>query len=666
MNKTASKVTAGSLLIALGIIYGDIGTSPLYAYKAILGHRVIDEVLVYGGVSCVFWTLVFQTSIKYIWLTLRADNDGEGGIFSLYALVRRFGKGLVLPTMIGAAALLADGLITPPISIMSAVEGLGTIKGLEHIPTLPIVIGLITIFFLFQRFGTQKVGSLFGPIMTVWFSMLFVLGINQIIHHPDIIKALNPYYAFELLVRYPGGFWILGAVFLATTGAEALYFDLGHCGIKNIRITWVFVKICLVTNYLGQAAWAMQHLQSSLNGRSPFFEIMPTWFLIIGILIATAAAIIASQAVISGSYTLISEAVHLNFWPRVTIRQPSETKGQIYVPSINLLLWVGCVLIVLFFRTSTSMEAAYGLAIILAMMMTTTLLNSYLIYRLKWNRFATIGIIGLFGTIEMSFFIANIKKFPEGGYLTILLAFVFFLVMYGIYHGRRISNKMTKWVNLDDYNPSLKELSEDLEIPKFATHVIYLTKANTKHQIEQKIINSILSKNPKRADVYWFLHLHRTEAPYTLEYNVHELLDDKVIKVNLHIGFRVQPLTELYFKQIVRELVRKKELNLHTRADGSTKYNAEPDFKFVVIEKYISVENQFTASEGILLNSYFFLKNLGLSDEKAFGLDKSDVVIESIPLVIHPVEDVKLTRQENSHTIPNPKEVADKIGTISN
>ncbi|MEP7323388.1 MAG: KUP/HAK/KT family potassium transporter [Saprospiraceae bacterium] len=660
-SKVHDKVTTASLLVAIGIIYGDIGTSPLYAFKAILGDRTIDEVLVYGGVSCVFWTLVFQTSIKYIWLTLRADNDGEGGIFSLYALVRRFGRGLVTPTMIGAAALLADGLITPPITIMSAIEGLGTLKGLEHIPIIPIVIGIISAFFIIQRFGTQKVGTMFGPVMMIWFTMLFILGFNQIIQHPGILKALNPYYAFELLARYPGGFWLLGAVFLATTGAEALYFDLGHCGIKNIRITWVFVKTCLVTNYLGQAAWAMQHIQTSLDGKSPFFEVMPHWFLLIGILIATAAAIIASQAVISGSYTLISEAVNLNLWPRVTIRQPSETKGQIYVPSINLLLWAGCCMIVLFFKTSTSMEAAYGLAIILAMMMTTTLLNSFLMYRLKWNKIATTGIITLFGSLELCFFIANIKKFPEGGYITILLAFVFFSIMYVIFNGRKISNRMTKWVNLDDFNSSLKELSEDNEIPKFATHLIYLTKANTVHQIEQKIVNSILSKNPKRADVYWFLHLHRTEAPYTLEYNVHELLDDKVIKVNLHVGFRIQPLTELYFKQIVRELVMKKELNLHMRADGATKYNTEPDFKFVVIEKYISVENKFTAKEEILLNSYFFLKNLGLSDEKAFGLDKSDVIVESIPLVIHPVEDAKLKRQDGSFTISHHSEVSDVV-----
>lgn len=646
MIKASTKVTLGTLLIALGIIYGDIGTSPLYVFKAILLDRPIDQILVYGGVSCIFWTLLFQTTIKYIWLTLKADNDGEGGIFSLYALVRRYGKKLVVPTMIGAAALLADGMITPPISVMSAIEGLELIKSLGHIPVLPIVMAIISVLFFFQRFGTKMVGTFFGPVMFVWFLMLLILGVVNVTSHIDILKSLHPYHAYNLLANYPKGFWVLGAVFLATTGAEALYSDLGHAGIKNIRITWIFVKVCLVMNYLGQAAWAMQHIGEDIGGRNPFFEIMPAWFLIIGIIIATMAAIIASQALISGSFTLVSEAVNLNFWPRVSLRQPSETKGHIYVPSVNFILWVGCMLVVLYFQSSTKMEAAYGLAITITMIMTTLLLNSFLIFRLKWNRILIAIIISVFASIELSFLIANISKFPDGGFITLIIGTMFFLVMYIIYNGRKINNKLTKWVNLDDYSQSLNELSADLSIPKFATHLIYLTKANTKHQIEQKIINSILSKNPKRADVYWFLHLHRTEAPYTMAYDVHELLDDKVIKVNLHIGFRIQPMTELYFKQIVKELVQNKELNLHTRADGSTKYNPEPDFKFVVIEKFISVENKFSAGEGIMLNSYFFLKGLGLSDEKAFGLDKSDVIVENIPLVIHSVGKINLTRQE--------------------
>lgn len=373
-HSTSNRVTIASLLVALGIIYGDIGTSPLYVLKAIVGEREISEILVFGGVSLIFWTLVFQTTFKYIVLTLMADNNGEGGVFSLYALVKRYGKYLVIPTILGATTLLADGIITPPISVASAIEGLTMVKGLETLPTVPIVIVILSLLFFFQRFGTQKVGSLFGPIMVVWFSMLFVMGAHEISQFPSVLKAINPYYGYELLVKYPQGFWLLGAVFLCTTGAEALYSDLGHCGIKNIRITWVFVKIALVTNYVGQAAWIMHQGQQTLNGRNPFFEMMPPWFLIPGIIIATLATIIASQALISGSYTLISEAMSLNFWPRVAVRQPTEMKGQIYIPSVNTILWVGCILMILYFKSSSHMEAAYGFSITIAMMMTTYLL----------------------------------------------------------------------------------------------------------------------------------------------------------------------------------------------------------------------------------------------------------------------------------------------------
>jgi KUP system potassium uptake protein len=646
---TKSKITAATLLVALGIIYGDIGTSPLYVLKAIVGDRPISEMLVYGGISCVFWTITFQTTFKYIYLTLKADNNGEGGIFSLYALVRRYGKYLIIPTIIGASTLLADGIITPPISVASAIEGLTNIKGLEHIPTVPIVIFIISGLFFFQRFGTQKVGYAFGPAMLVWFSMLATLGLVQISHHPSIIKALNPAYAYDFLTKYPKGFILLGAVFLATTGAEALYSDLGHCGRKNIRITWALVKTCLILNYMGQAAWIMSNGEGSvMNGRNPFFEIMPHWFLIPGIIIATSAAIIASQALISGSYTLINEAMNMNFWPRVAVRQPSETKGQIYIPSVNIMLWVGCVLMVLHFQNSSNMEAAYGLAITITMMVTTYLLSFFLFYKLRWNKALVTFLLLLFASIEISFFIANIQKFPEGGYITILISSVFMFVMYTVYSGRKISNRFTKFIELGKYVNDIKELSTDDEIPKFSTHLIYLTKANNRHEIEEKIIKSIFSKNPKRADVYWFVHIHRTNEPYTLSYDVSELVEDKVIKINVNVGFRVQPRTELYFKKIVQELINHKELNLHVRPDGSTKYNNEPDFKFVVIEKFLSVENEFALTDGILLNSYFLLKHLGLSDERAFGLDKSDVVVEQVPLVYQPISKIELVRENHN------------------
>lgn len=646
------KITAGSLLVALGIIYGDIGTSPLYVLKAIIGDRPISQTLVYGGISCVFWTITFLTTVKYIILTLKADNHGEGGIFSLYALVRRYGKFMVIPTILGATTLLADGIITPPISVASAVEGLAGIQGFAHIPTVPIVVAILSALFFFQRFGTQKVGVTFGPAMLIWFSMLAVLGGSMILEHPFIIRSLNPWYAYKFLVDYPHGFWLLGAVFLATTGAEALYSDLGHCGRKNIRITWALVKVCLMINYMGQASWVMGLGEGAyLEGRNPFFEIMPEWFEMTGILVATIAAIIASQAMISGSYTLISEALNLNFYPRVTVKQPTDLKGQIYIPSINTLLWVGCVLMILYFKTSTHMEAAYGFSISITMLMTTFLLAHYLRYKLKWQKALVIGIVLVFSTIEVSFFIANVAKIKERWMFLFFELFIF-LTMYIWYYARKINNRYTRFTELGKYIDRIAELSADDSVSKFSTHLIYLTKANSRHQVEEKIIKSIFSKKPKRADVYWFLHINRTEEPYTLSYNVSELLDDKVIKVTINVGFRVQPRSELYFKRIVQDLVQNKELNLHIRPDGSTKYNAEPDFKFIVIEKYLSVENAFALREGILLNAYFHLKRLSQRDEKAFGLDKSDVEVEWVPLVYQPLSSFELKRESGTQIIP--------------
>ena len=453
MSKTISgisgKVTAASLLVALGIIYGDIGTSPLYALRAVIGNREINETLVYGGISCIFWTLVLQTTLKYIWLTLKADNEGEGGVFSLYALVRRYGKKLVIPTILGATALIADGIITPPISVASAIEGLGMVNGLENIVvsgnnfTVGLVVIILSFLFFFQHFGTHVIGRYFGPIMAIWFGMIFIIGASQIVTDPGILKALSPHYAYNLLTQYPKGFWLLGAVFLCTTGAEALYSDLGHCGIKNIRITWVFVKLSLVTCYLGQAVWLMKQGQPFLEGKNPFFEVVPEWFLLPSIIIATAATIIASQALISGSFTLISEGMNLNFWPRVSVRQPSESKGQIYIPSVNTLLWFGCILMILYFRESSHMEAAYGFSITIAMIMTTILLSYFLIYKLRWNKWILVGLLLIFATVELSFFVANVAKIKERWMFLFFELFIF-LTMYMWHTARKINNRFIK------------------------------------------------------------------------------------------------------------------------------------------------------------------------------------------------------------------------------
>lgn len=634
--QVSNKVTAATLLITFGIIYGDIGTSPLYVMKAILGeNHVIQKMIVYGGVSCIFWTLVFQTSIKYVWLTLKADNQGEGGIFSLYSLIKKKGKNLIIPTIIGASALLADGIITPPVSVSSAVEGLRMINGLEQLPTIPIVITILSVLFLFQRYGTNSVGKIFGPFMFIWFSMLFALGLMYIVRTPEIIEALSPHYAYDLLAKYPHGFWLLGAVFLCTTGAEALYSDMGHCGRKNIRISWIYVKICLVVNYLGQAAWLLTQENSLLSGRNPFFEMMPDWFLIPGIFIATGAAIIASQALITGSFTLINEAINLGFWPRTMIIQPNEFKSQVYIPIINFLLWCGCVFVVLYFETSSNMEAAYGLAITITMLMTTLLLSYYLMYYLKLNRIIIIAILSIFVVIETSFFVANVVKFKDGGYIALIIAGIFLVIMYCSYYGKILNSRNLKFVKIKKYSKILEELSEDKTINKYSTFLFYLTKSTNPRNIEKYVMESILAKRPKRADYYWFININRDNQPYTLNYVIEPIVHQKIYRITFNIGFRVQPKTEQYVKKVINDMYINGELELKYLNQNLKKYNQDPDMKFVLIEKFPSIESTLTMKEFFTLKMYYLIKKLEYNIPKSFGLEKNDVIVEQVPLYYH-------------------------------
>jgi KUP system potassium uptake protein len=637
------KLSAAGVLVSLGIVFGDIGTSPLYVLKAIIGTREISPELLLGGISCVFWTLTIQTTFKYIILTLKADNNGEGGIFSLYALVRRRGKWLFIPAIIGAGTLLGDGIITPPISVASAIEGLEKIH--HGIPVVEIVIAIITVLFIFQRFGTKIVGATFGPIMLVWFGMLAVLGLSQIIIYPDILKALSPHYAYDLLVHYPQGFWLLGAVFLCTTGAEALYSDLGHCGRQNIQISWIAVKAALILNYCGQGAWLLHSGNTHLGDMNPFYEIMPRWFLVFGISIATAAAIIASQALISGSFTLISEAVSLNFWPRITIKYPTDVRGQIYIPSINWLLWAGCVAVMLYFEESSKMEAAYGLFITITMLMTTILISRYLIWIKKWSTYLVYPMVAIFVSVELSFLIANLSKLSQMWlFLAIGLAAIF--VMYVWYKSRKINNKMLNFVKLKDRIDLLRDLSQDQTVTKFATHCIYLTKADLPSEVEQKIIYSIFSHTPKRADIYWFVHIERTDDPYHMEYSVQELENDKVIRVEFKLGFKVQPRIGMLFRKVVDEMVANGELDIKSKYPSLKKYNLAADFKFVILEKFLSYENEISFRQGWILNVYFAIKQWAQANEKAFGLDPSETHVEKIPLLVNPVDDVNLCRKD--------------------
>jgi KUP system potassium uptake protein len=637
-----SKLSAAGLLVTLGIIYGDIGTSPLYVMSAIIGKNKIDETLVLGGLSCVFWTLTILTTFKYIILTLRADNKGEGGIFSLYALVRKMHiKWLAIPAMIGGAALLADGIITPPISVASAIEGLTTIN--PDIPTVPIVIGILFFLFFIQQFGTGFVGRFFGPVMLIWFSMLLVLGLKEIVQYPIVFKAINPYYAYQLLVNYHEGFWILGSVFLCTTGAEALYSDLGHCGRKNIRVSWGFVKVALLANYFGQGAWLLNHTGKVLGSVKPFYALMPDWFLITGIVIATSAAIVASQALISGTFTLINEGMRLDFLPKGRIEYPTDLRGQLYIPTINWLLCLGCIGIVWYFEESSKMEAAYGLAIVLTMLMTTTLLTYYL-YLKKYPRILVISILLIFLTVEVSFTIANLSKFSHGGYVTVFIATAIIGVMWVWYEARKIRTGLVEFVQLDKYYDIITDVSKDESIPKYSTHLVYLTSANQENQVENKIIYSILNKQPKRADIYWLVHVDVLDEPYTMEYKVRELVEDKIVHVRFKIGFRVEPRINLMFRQVVQDLVEGKEVDVVSRYESLKKLHLSGDFRFVVMEKFLSYENTLGIYTKFILNIYFVIKRLSMSEEKAFGLDSSSVMVEKVPLIVTPPGTYKFTR----------------------
>lgn len=639
-----NKITFGSLLVTLGIIYGDIGTSPLYVMSAVVGDKIINSEMIIGAMSLVIWTLTFQTTIKYVVFTLRADNKGEGGIFSLYALIKKAKrKWLIFPAIIGGCCILGEGIITPPISVASAVEGLKLIPRFSEIHTIPIVIAIITLLFFIQQFGTKFIGRFFGPVMMIWFLTLGVVGIMGLSQNITVLKAFNPYYGINLLINYPGGFWLLGAVFLCTTGAEALYSDMGHCGRPNIRISWIFVKSMLVLNYMGQTAWLVSMEGKKLNGANPFYSIMPEWFLPVGIGIATIATIVASQALISGSFTLINEAMRLNFWPKVKIKYPTELKGQMYISSINWLLYFGCVFIVLYFKEAKNMEAAYGLTIILGMVMSSRLLAFFMRLK-KYPKLFLYAFVVTYIMIEGTFLIALLEKFPKGGYVTLIIALFLAGIMGCWYMAKLIRNRYVDLVPLDNYKLMLCDLSTDPSIQKYATHLVYMTSANSPKEIESKIIYSILQKRPKKADIYWFVHVDVMDEPYRMDYKVTHIADEDIIRVDFRIGFRIAPRINLMFRKVVADMVLNKEVDITSRYESLNKNNVIGDFKFVVLEKFLSYENDLPLFEKIILNIYFFLKRFSLSEAKAFGLDSSSVKVEKFPMVISPPKELNLKR----------------------
>ena len=632
-NCNHNKVGFLGLLITLGIVFGDIGTSPLYVMKAILHTgETIDESTILGALSCIIWTLTLQTTIKYVCVALRADNNGEGGILALYALLRRLkSKWVYILAIIGASTLLADGIIPPAITVTTAIEGLESIS--PNLPVIPITLAIITIIFFVQRFGTECIGKSFGVFMLLWFLLLGMVGIISITYCPLILKAFNPYYAVILLAKSPQWFLILGAVFLCTTGAEALYSDLGHCGRKNITINWAFVKTMLILNYLGQGAWVLTHAQTA-SSVNPFFSIMPQSMLFFAIIMATGAAIVASQALISGTFSILSEAMNLHFWPRMRIKHPTHVKGQIYIPAINLAMYIGVVLIILLFRDSSHMEAAYGLAITITMLMTTLLLGVYL-HTKGVSRFIMILFIGAYCTIEGVFLAANLSKFLAGGWCTMLIGSILFLTMYVWVRAIKIRRHYISAKPLDDYYQIISDIKADGSIPKYASNLVYINHANKEGAVDDKLLYSIINKQPKRADHYWLINMEFVDTPDTLEYDCETLIPNTLYNVTMHIGFRIEPRVSLYLRQVVEDLVASKKVDL-TSAYPSLRKNSIPgDFRFIIIHRVYYPENSVNRQQNLLMNLYSLISKIGIDDPKALGLDTSMVVVERVPLIIN-------------------------------
>lgn len=642
---THKKLTAMGLLIAIGIVFGDIGTSPLYVMRTILrANPHFDANYILGAVSCIIWTLTLQTTLKYVIVALRADNKGEGGVLALFTLIRKRGyRWLFIVAILGASTLIADGVITPAITVTSAIEGLHGLS--TDIPIVPIVLFIISTIFFIQRFGTGSIGTYFGPFMLVWFLLLGILGMIHVVDYPYIIKAFNPYYAIKLLASSPEWFLILGAVFLCTTGAEALYSDLGHCGRRNITISWIFVKVMLILNYMGQGAYIVSHSASIHTGINPFYAIMPNWLLIPGIIMATGAAIIASQALISGCFTIFSEAVHLNFWPTMKFKYPSIDKGQIYIPRINNLLYILCIITVLLFQTSAHMEAAYGLSITITMLTTTVMLAVYLKQRFT-PHWLVIAFLLVYLLIEGFFFLANLTKFAHGGWFTIMLALIAGSTMYIWYRASNIRRKYLKFKKLSDYYDIIRDLKADETIPKYATNLVYIRQSDSDDMVEDKLIYSIINKQPKRADHYFLVHFSNDDAPDTLNYTCHELIEQTLYAINIRVGYRVNPLMTLYLRQIVEDLIAQHRFDIRSCYPSLRKHNIAGDFRFIVLHRIYYASTVVSASDNFMLHLFGFIRHIGIDDEQALGLDTSNVTVERVPFVINNKYKQRITRCE--------------------
>ncbi len=645
-SRTHSLSVAG-VLVSLGIIYGDIGTSPLYTFRFIVGAHVVSQELILGGLSCVFWTLTLITSIKYVYLALSADNKGEGGIFALYALVRKFrAPWVIFPAIIGCCTLIADGFITPAISVTSAVEGIRTLVPEISTQTIvTIVLIILLALFIFQQFGSTVVGKTFGPVMSIWFIFIGAVGAYHLSDNWIILKAINPVYAIDLLVKYPGGFWILGAVFLCTTGAEAMYSDLGHCGKSNIRLGWGFVKTSLLLNYFGQGAWILANYEGKVLGEvTPFFSMIPSSMLIFGVVIATMATIIASQALISGTFTLVNEAMKLKLWPATRVRYPSKMMGQIYVPAINWTLLLGSAAVVLFFKKSDDMQGAYGLAITFNMLMTTVLLVVYF-STVKKSTIRSLVIAIVFFVVEGAFLVSNLSKFVHGGWFTFAIAIFFFLMMFILLRAGELRDRHTEFVDLKHYVSLIEDLQADASIPREATNLVYMSVADSKRYIDSNIIYSIFKKRPKKADTYWFVHVDTVDSPYTSKYSVDTIIPKKCFFIKIKLGYKADHRVNLLFNRILHDMAENAEIDLTSHYESLRKHSMPADFKFVILHSLASIDSDISTFDNFIIQGYRFIKSHSLSTEAMYGLELANVEVERVPIMVGPTARTSIKRE---------------------
>lgn len=644
-NISKAKISLIPVLIALGIVYGDIGTSPLYVMRAIISEKIISKELIYGAVSCVFWTLTLQTSLKYIIIVLSADRQGQGGMLALYSLIKKGKKWwIAIFAMIGASLLLSEGIITPAISVSAAIEGLRIFN--PELNTVPIVITILAVLFSIQRFGTTIVGTLFGPIMLCWFSMIGLFGFLNILDHPEIFAAINPAYAINLLFNSPAGILILGAVFLCTTGAEALYSDMGHCDRKNIRRGWFFVKICLLLNYFGQGAWLIEMEGSVLEkGVNPFFATIPQYFLLPSIIIATVATIIASQALITGSFSLVNEASRLNIFPKLKTKYPTRKQAQIYIPLINNFLFVGCIGIVYYFKESHYMEAAYGLSVVSGMMCTTILFFCYLLSR-NFSKFICYSFLLIFMTIELHFFAASIYKFFHGGWIVMMIASIIFCSMWFWMQAKSFRKRNIKFIDVDHIIGDLIDLSNDRNINKVANHIVYLTSSQNPNKIENKITYSLFENRPKRANIYWFVHVNIVSQPFTCNYKTTIYSAKDVARVDFNIGFKIQPRIGLFFNQVLKELIKNNEIELESNDEYEKKVNINGDIRFIIWKKFISNHHYLDLYTRFITSFYDVISKISVREDEFYGLDDKphEVKIERVPINLDSDYKTNLTR----------------------